>query len=224
MIRRRQPDARPPTGADFYQVLGVRRSAADGEIRAAYRKLAQRWHPDRPTGDLETYQRIQRAYDVLSDDQRRRHYDEHGDTPTGPHVREAAMQTLCTMLTEAIVNPNHGVDIDHHDLVGVMRKNIVQGRSSLPQRRKDGEENIRRIERTIKRLRRKPGGDDILRVMLEQQIKGVRAAIENLKRDDLIGAEMLKILEDYTYKPDTQQATQFASGMSSAFGALFPGI
>jgi curved DNA-binding protein CbpA len=68
---------------DFYRVLGVHPSSEDIVIRAAYRVLAQRYHPDRcsaqDTGALARMQEINEAYAVLSDHERRREYDEqHG--------------------------------------------------------------------------------------------------------------------------------------------------
>ena len=66
--------------ADLYSVLGVNRNSSPEEIKAAYRKLAARYHPDRPQGDTKRFQEIQHAYDVLSDPQRRAQYD----TPQNP--------------------------------------------------------------------------------------------------------------------------------------------
>lgn len=62
------------------------RSASDEEIKKAYRRLAKQYHPDRNPGDNEAeekFKRINEAYDVLSDPQRRSNYDRYG-TPDGP--------------------------------------------------------------------------------------------------------------------------------------------
>lgn len=66
----------------FYEVLGVPRDASADAIRAAYRKLARKHHPDVNPGDKaaeEKFKKIATAYDVLGDDKKRAAYDEFGD-------------------------------------------------------------------------------------------------------------------------------------------------
>jgi DnaJ-class molecular chaperone len=68
-----------------YEALGLQRGATEEEVKKAYRKLALRLHPDKPTGDAEKFKKIQGAYDILSDPEKRQNYDQFGtaDGPTG---------------------------------------------------------------------------------------------------------------------------------------------
>src|SRR5919197_6027594 len=64
---------------DFYAVLGVTKSATTDEIKKAYRKLARQLHPDRNPNDAtaeERFKAVSEAYDVLSDEKRRKEYDD----------------------------------------------------------------------------------------------------------------------------------------------------
>ncbi|MBM3775496.1 MAG: molecular chaperone DnaJ [Acidobacteria bacterium] len=66
---------------DYYEMLGVAKSANADDIRKAYRKLARKYHPDLNPGDKsaeERFKNIQEAYDVLSDTKKRQIYDQHG--------------------------------------------------------------------------------------------------------------------------------------------------
>jgi molecular chaperone DnaJ len=66
---------------DYYEILEVTRTASAGELKASYRKLAMRWHPDRNPGDNDSehkFKEINEAYDCLKDDQKRAAYDRFG--------------------------------------------------------------------------------------------------------------------------------------------------
>lgn len=66
---------------DYYEVLGVAKSATDDEIKKAYRKLAMQYHPDRNRGNeeaLEKFKEATEAYEVLSDKEKRQTYDQFG--------------------------------------------------------------------------------------------------------------------------------------------------
>lgn len=73
------------TERDFYEVLGVERGAGDGEIKRAFRRLAQQWHPDvnKEPHAQERFKEINEAYQVLSDPQRRQAYDMFGRAGLG---------------------------------------------------------------------------------------------------------------------------------------------
>jgi molecular chaperone DnaJ len=67
---------------DYYQALGVPKNASAAEVKKAYRKLAQQHHPDRNRGDKDSEERfkeVSSAYDVLSDPERRKQYDQVRD-------------------------------------------------------------------------------------------------------------------------------------------------
>ena len=72
---------------DYYEVLGVQKSATAEEIKKAYRKAAMKYHPDRNPGDKEAeakFKEVGEAYEVLSDDSKRQRYDQFGFAGVDP--------------------------------------------------------------------------------------------------------------------------------------------
>jgi curved DNA-binding protein len=76
-----------PTKKDYYEILGLPRSATDKQIKAAYRKLARKYHPDHNPGDKsaeEKFKEVAEAFAILSDAEKRAKYDQRGHEAFGP--------------------------------------------------------------------------------------------------------------------------------------------
>ncbi|BDI05261.1 molecular chaperone DnaJ [Sphaerotilus microaerophilus] len=82
---------------DYYEVLGVGKTASDDEIKKAYRKLAMKFHPDRNQGDgakaaEEKFKEAKEAYEMLSDAQKRQAYDQFGHAGVDPNAGGAGFR------------------------------------------------------------------------------------------------------------------------------------
>src|SRR6266446_1797779 len=72
---------------DYYEVLGIERTASDDDIKKAYRKLAVKYHPDKNPGDKtseDKFKEIGEAYEALSEPQKRAAYDQYGHAAFEP--------------------------------------------------------------------------------------------------------------------------------------------
>ena len=97
---------------DYYKALGVAKTAKPAEIKAAYRKLARKYHPDANKGDAsaeERFKEISEAYSVLSDEKRRKEYDEARSlfgggfrVPTGQRPGSRAGSAASTSATSSV--------------------------------------------------------------------------------------------------------------------------
>lgn len=70
-------------GKNYYDVLGISRSADEAEIKRAYKKAALKYHPDRPGGDKVKFQEVSEAFEVLSDSRKKQLYDQFGEAGLG---------------------------------------------------------------------------------------------------------------------------------------------
>ena len=80
---------------DFYEVLGLSKTASDEEIKKAYRKMAMKYHPDRNQGEAAKeaevkFKEIKEAYEMLSDAEKRSAYDQFGHAGVDPNMRGGA--------------------------------------------------------------------------------------------------------------------------------------
>src|SRR5690348_264705 len=71
------------TKRDYYEILGVGKSASADEIKKAYRRLAVQYHPDKQGGSEEKFKEINEAYEVLKDADKRQRYDQFGHAGVG---------------------------------------------------------------------------------------------------------------------------------------------
>jgi molecular chaperone DnaJ len=112
-------------GDDLYARLGVSRGASHDEIRSAYKKLARRFHPDVNPGDAsaaDNFKRVSAAYEVLSDADRRKAYDEFGteSLKSGFDPEKARAYRSWSQQRQAAGRPfeQEAVDFDLDDLFG----------------------------------------------------------------------------------------------------------
>jgi len=128
----------PPT-RDLYEILGVKRNATDKEIKAAYRRLARKFHPDVNPNDPAAEQRfkeIQAAYSVLGDREKRAQYDSYGSSYFS---RGAGPASGPGMEWEEFVRTfaNRGIRVDFGEGNGFDLLGDLLGHSSTTQTRRD---------------------------------------------------------------------------------------
>jgi molecular chaperone DnaJ len=118
---------------DYYSILGVSRTSTDKEIKSAYRKLARQYHPDVNPGNKaaeERFKEINQAFEVLSDTDKRKKYDQYGENwQYGEQMAQAARQQSAQQNWSHSQEPGQSFQFDESDLESVFG-DLLGGRSS----------------------------------------------------------------------------------------------
>jgi curved DNA-binding protein CbpA len=206
---------------DLYRMLGVGRSAAQDDIRRAYRRKAKTSHPD-SGGSVGAFGEIATAYAILSDPERRERYDLTGeiDLPRADTLDAGAIEVIAQKLGLIIHAEQDVTSLDIGALIeGAIREDMAQRRANIA----GHERAIERTARLRARIKRKANGkDNMLAKVLDwhqasakDQIKKNQAAVTSLER-------ALEILKDYSFAEELMPAAgdDVAVALTDALQAL----
>lgn len=201
----------------IYELLGVPGDASEKQIKAAYRALAKKLHPD-VGGDPEHFMRVTRAYEVLSDPERRKRYDETGKIDGGAidndHVEvlgliNAMMEQLATQVTS---------DKIYVDLVARMRENLDERVAAVKRDIETMAYDVQRLGKLAKRFK-STKADNVLRGMIENRVRQTIERQTSAQRQLDLTAKARALLDDYSFDVDAQpQSAGFGGGLWTISG------
>jgi curved DNA-binding protein CbpA len=184
---------------DPYEVLGVVRSSSATVLKAAYRQKVQASHPDRG-GDPELFIQVVRAFDLLSDPEARRLYDETGtiDDDGVRRFRRAVIDILADMFDAAVETAvATGLDLGGVDFVQQMSNAVETGLAEARGSLRRSERDVAALAALQRRIRRRDGGDNVFALRLGSQLERKREAEATLRRRQLILETALVELGNY---------------------------
>jgi len=188
-----------------YVTLGVAREATPAQIKAAYRKLAKKHHPD-AGGNGETFAQIAAAFAVLEDPERRHRYDTTGATDTPQDIeRQQALGLLSELLANAIQGPHEPFETD---LVRAMKEAIAEMAAGIGQ-------EVAKLAIARDRIAKMRGRFTIVRVSDEpnifDSILTTHAALVERRLDEMnkrraVATRATELLADYRFAADIVQS------------------
>lgn len=202
----------------LYDILEVARDATEAEIRKAHRKAVLQHHPDKG-GDREAFDRVQKAYEVLSDPERRARYDATGDIddPEAQMQREAI--GLVVQVFDKVVK---GLDPVHTDPVRKSQEHLGHGLGELKERVKQTKAAQAKLEVVRDRLAAKgPGADGLLEGALDERARNLAEHLSNLQAGISIHERAIKLLNAYSYRTDPKKnpyETSVADALRHGYG------
>jgi len=189
------------TKRDYYDVLGISKTASDDEIKKAYRKAAVKHHPDKEGGDESKFKEVSEAYEILKDGSKRQRYDQFGHAGVGGNGGGGAAGNSYGGFGGQNVNFDFG-DGGLGDIFGQFFGGGNSGRSQGPKRGRD-------VEAT-------------LQLTFEEAIFGVEEKIELDMNDECSHCHGTTVEPGYDKKvcPTCKGAGQTTRVMNTIFGPI----
>lgn len=196
----------------FYDDLGVERDATPDEIKAAHRRGVKANHPDRAGGDVKKFHAIQRAFDTLGDEEKRRRYDETGDADgASPMGEDAKIRELLYSLVEGMIEGD--IDLEHFNAVKHISEKLAAVGSQIRANIARAEKKVARVDTMRKRLKKKARKGKVksaLSDMLFRSLDAKRAALSRPLQETREALErhlvITEIFEGFDYEVDPVEA------------------
>lgn len=184
---------------DPYAELGVSKDATEDEIKAAFRKRAKETHPDKDGGSSSEFERVKQSHLVLTDPERRKKYDETGDTADNPakSIQQRAMELVGSLIGAAIDSDK---DLEHMDIVADLMQFLGDQAKDYGAEQKKLKAKQKRAEKFAKKIKRKKGGENLVSRMAETHARSFLKAINTLTEIIEIHKRASEILADYSYE------------------------
>lgn len=209
--------------SDLYETLGVEKDATPGDIKKAYRRKSMKLHPDRnqSSGEDTTkkFQALTRAYEVLSDAEKRQRYDETGQAetrePSRSDIIEVSANRSLLGLFDQVLESLTETDLKHTDIVYVMRESVAEGKERLRKSRRKIRRQMRKLRQVKKRLK---SVDAAMHVHIASKARGLIASWRGIQLELLICGRVQEKLNDAEYMADprsTQHNDFFKDGLIS---------
>lgn len=206
--------------SDLYETLGVEKGATPADIKKAYRRKSMKLHPDRNQSSgadtTKQFQALTRAYEVLSDDDKRQRYDETGqaDTsnPSRSDIIEASANRSLLGLFDQVLDRLTETDLKHTDIVYVMRESISEGKDRLRQARREIRRQVRKLRQVKKRLK---SADAAMHLHISSKARSLLASWRGVQFDLQICCRVEEKLNDAQYMADPRMAATTASWAES---------
>jgi curved DNA-binding protein CbpA len=201
---------------DPYIELGVPRDADPAAIKAAHRRKIKKAHPD-AGGSPDEFDRAQRSYLVLSDPDRRAHYDRTGQTETESAAAHKArvVNELLSIISQIV--EQEALDLEHTDILQTIRTSINGVLGKIAQELAATKSKVARLDRLEKRLKpkgKKNGAAEetatsaIMALALRQQRSNLETHIDMTQKAEELHKQMLAVFDAFRYEFEPRTTAQ----------------
>lgn len=184
-----------------YETIGVHETATAEEIKKAYRERSKELHPDANDGDDKGFAKLAKAYEVLSNPERRKKYDDTGIDTENNEVEQ--VNSIIAGLTLAFLE--HAPSVKTESLTDFIKKQAKEQLNNAKNAITKSEKEIERAENAKNRVVRKELGHNLILSVFENKISEARTAIARHNEAILLFGKVLEEIESYSYLVDAEE-------------------
>jgi len=201
---------------DLYAVLGVSKTATPEEIRRAYRRCSKSAHPDAEGGSAEAFAKLQHAYNILSDPERRERYDNTGDaTEKAPDMTATKIHSF---VMGAFSRAMDQCNAEHDDLVEEALEYLQADHDGGNEANRQLLTKRTKFEKVLARLKHRGDGPDLLGNSLRDRIADIdRSITGNEETMSLVATAIERLKSGYEYEFDEPPASEWAKPTPSSY-------
>lgn len=186
----------------LYEILGLYPDATEEEIKDAYRRKSMIHHPDREGGDEETFKQVKAAYEVLSDPERRKRYDETGQTEEGPSEEEMLANAATHILVETLNSIPEWVTPTQDDFIERMVKRVDSRINKLERDVALGESALSKVRKLLGRFIKKDKGRNVFQDHLEREVANIETFLVEGARRIALEKKLREYIQSYQFIVD----------------------
>lgn len=182
-----------------YVELGIDENASLEEIKKAYRQKSKETHPDKEGGSDEAFKKVNEAYKILEDPERRKKFDETGSIEDFDDDK-FVISKITELFFEVIDAYAHQIDVI--DIVEVLIKSVNKGIENGEKQKIAIKATIERLEATVGNIKRKDGEENLFDQLLNSRIQGLKYNLEMVNNGIERSQKMKEIIEGYESNTD----------------------
>lgn len=198
---------------NLYDLLQIKSNATPAAIKNAYRGLSKKYHPDHG-GSVESFMAIKKAYDILSDKERRKKYDSTGDVSekTIDNGNAAVMEYISRVFEAVYAQMDKmGVEPSEHDFLQSIKDTFDNEKDNLEKLEEQVARNLKKTKKMVGKFKTKKQSNFLNQIVL-MRIKNMEATQQNIKVQKETAIKCIKFLKDYSYEMENKRSMR--SGVS----------
>lgn len=179
-----------------YHILGIKETASTSEIKQAYRQLSKTLHPD-AGGDAEDFDEARKAYDLLMDDDRRKRYDNTGDTDEATiDMVESEAREVVAQLFLHMINDSNWSRID--DVKGQLMIHIEMAKNKLQTEATRIAAYIVKVGLTAARVKNNnPANGDFAKQVFDNAARDAKRKLEGIQHSQKVNDRARELLDEH---------------------------